>query len=125
MFAQEHQRGDPAFALPLDALKIFTVEMIAAQDRFGFLGGAGQLAVVDSRNASARDETRELRRRVGARNDDERNAFRDLLESLRKCDPALGLDAHLLKVIEDDRARLRQHGEKIAEEAPREADEIL
>ena len=125
VLAQKHQRCNPPFALAMDAFQVVRVKLAASEYCLGFLGRAAQLDLVDARDPAARDEPRELRRRIRARQHHQRNAFGDLLEPLREGCASLGLRPHLLKVVENDRARKGQHGEKIAEEAAREASEIL
>ena len=125
MFAQQHKRRDPAVALLLDALQVFAVELLAPEYRFGFFGGAAELRRVDVRDLETRRQPRELRRRIGARHDDKRNAFGDLLQPLREGGPSLGAYPHLLEIVEDDDAGIRQHGKEVAEETPREASQVL
>jgi hypothetical protein len=109
VLAQQHQRRDPAVTLLLDALQMLAVELLTAEDRLGFLGGATQLRRVDVRDLETRRQPRELGWRIGARHDDERNAFGDLLQPLRESGPSLGAYPHLLEIVEDDDAGIRQH----------------
>src|SRR5438046_3395249 len=82
VLAQKHQRCNPPFALAMDAFQVVRVKLAASEYCLGFLGRAAQLDLVDARDPAARDEPRELRRRIRARQHHQRNAFGDLLEPL-------------------------------------------
>ncbi len=125
VLAQQHQRRDPAVALALDPLEIRRSELRVFEDGFGFLGIAAQLRLIDERDPPVRDQACEFRRRLGPRHDDERDAFGNLFEPLRQCGALPRRRARLVEVVEDDGARVRQDREEIAEEAAREAREIL
>src|SRR6185295_8268621 len=125
VLAQQDQCRHPAIALLPDALQVLAVELLLAEYRLGFLGGAAQLRGVDVRDLEARRQSRELRRRIGARHDDKRDAFWNLLKSRRESGPSLGFDPHLLEIVEDDDAGIRQRRKEVAEETPREAGQVL
>jgi hypothetical protein len=85
----------------------------------------GQRRRVDVRDLAIRYQPRELRWRIGARYDNQRNAFGDLLQPSRESCASLGLHPHLLEIIENDDAGIRQHGEEVPEESPCEAGQVL
>ena len=85
VLAQEHERRHPAIALPRDPRDGLAVELcIAAEHRFRFVGRARERCGLDPRDTPARDEPRELLRRVAAGDRDDGDAVRHLLERMRE-----------------------------------------
>ncbi len=125
VLAQQHQRGDPAVALPLDALQFLPLGVAAAEDRQGFLLGAAERGFVDARDPPAGEEPREFRRRIRARENDHVGALRDLFQSLRQRRTLRGRRSRLVKVVEDDGAASREQRKEIAEEPARETPQVL
>ena len=125
MLAQQHQRGGPAVALTLDAPHGVAVERRAAEECVRLVLGAAQIRDVDARDLASRAEPGELLRRVGAREHDDVDAFRELLEPCGEGCALVGGRARLLEVVEHDQRAVRERGEQVAAEAPGEAREIL
>jgi hypothetical protein len=70
VLAQQHERCDPAVAFPLYPRDLLAVDGLPAEDRLRLFPRAAKLRFVDARNASGRDEPRELGRRIRARDHD-------------------------------------------------------
>ena len=125
MLAQQHERGHPAVAFALDPQELIRVDRLAAEDGVRFVLGAAELRFVDARDAPACDEARELGRRIGTRDHDDRDPLGHFFQSLREGGALLGRRVGFVEVVEDDDARQWQCREEIAEEAANEAREVL
>ena len=125
VLAQQHQRCDPTIALRLDTLHVLRIELLRAEDRLRLLRRAAQRDFVDARDAPVGDQPCELGRRIGARDDEQRDAVGNFFQSLRNRSALLGARARLVKVVEHQRERTRQHRTKIAKETAREPCEVL
>jgi hypothetical protein len=125
VLAEQHERGHPAVAFPMDTRKLLGVDALAAEDGPRFVLRAAELGLVDARDAPAREEPRELGRGIGARDHHDRDPFGHLFECLRERRALLGSRVGLVEVVEDGDARVRQQREEVAEEAADESREIL
>src|SRR5262249_13909849 len=106
--AQQDERGHPPVALLLETTQLLPGEMPGSQYRFAFLWRAAQLGFVDTRDPPARDESRKLRGRIGARQHRDDDTAGHLLQPLDECGPLVGTRARLVKVVEHDDTGMRQ-----------------
>ena len=125
VFAPQHECRRPAFGGFQDPFDLRRAGADPVEDRGRLLRRAGECRGFDARDALGGAEARELGRRLGPRDDDQRAPFGQLVQALGQRGSLLARRARVVEVVEHEHAVRGQQREQVAEERPREARELL
>ena len=125
VLAHEDEARGPAVGALVDGVERLPGELtLRPEQARRLVAREAELGRADADDRLVRHQARELRRRLGAADDDHVHADRDLLEPGRERRPDLGRPGRLVEVVEDERGAGGHAREELAEPAAGEAVEV-